>query len=107
MARIYSDDSVSAANGGELGWVSPGEMVQPFEQAFEQLALSEVSQPVATQYGVHIIEVLDRRKKNITDQMIRGRADNILRRRRAEREFQQWVRELKEQAYIEYVSKPA
>lgn len=107
LARIYSDDSVSAANGGNLGWVSSGEMVPEFEETFQQLPLGEISQPISTQYGVHIIEVLNRRKKNITDQLIRARAENILRRQRAEREFQQWVRELREQAYIEYVSEPA
>ena len=106
MARIYSDDSVSAATGGDLGWVSPGEMVPEFEQMFTQMPLGQVSQPFSTQYGVHILEVVDRREKNITDQMIRARADSILRRQRAEREFQQWVRQLREQAYIEHVSEP-
>ena len=106
LARIYSDDSASAALGGGLGWVSPGSMVPPFEQAYQKLALGEVSNPIATQYGMHIIEVLDRREKNITDQIIRSRADQVLRRQRAEREFEQWVRELKEQAYVEYVSEP-
>jgi len=103
LARIYSDDSVSAANGGSLGWVSPGEMVKPFEDSFQQLNLGEISEPVATQYGVHIMQVEDRREKNITDQIMRGRADNFLRRQRAEREYQQWVRQLREQAYIEFV----
>jgi len=106
LARIYSDDSVSAANGGELGWVSPGEMVPGFEQTYQQLPLGEISKPIATQYGMHILEVLDRREKNVTDQVIRNKASNILRRQRAEREFDQWVRELKEQAYIEHVAQP-
>ena len=107
IARIYSDDSVSAASGGDLGWVSPGDMVQQFEATFQRTAIGEISQPFSTQFGVHILEVTDRRKKNITDQLIRARADNFLRRQRAEREFQQWVRELREQAYIEFVSSPA
>ena len=106
LARIYSDDSVSAATGGDLGWVSPGDMVPPFERAFQQLSIGEVSSPVASQYGIHLIEVLDRRQKNITDQIIRVQADNILRRQRTDREFQQWIRELKEQAYIVYVAEP-
>ena len=106
LARIYSDDSVSAANGGDLGWVSPGEMVPAFEAAYERLPIGEISQPTATNYGMHIMQVVDRREKNITDQMIRARADNILRRQRADREYQQWIRELKEQAYIEYVAEP-
>ncbi|MBT8114573.1 MAG: peptidylprolyl isomerase [Arenicella sp.] len=106
MARIYSDDSVSAATGGNMGWVSPGETVEPFEKVFTQIPLGEVSQPFSTRYGVHILQVLNRRDKNITDQMVRARADNILRRQRAEREFQQWIRELREEAYIEYVAAP-
>lgn len=106
LARIYSDDSVSAANGGSLNWVSPGEMVPEFEQAFEKAGLGEVSLPIETQFGVHILVVEDRRKKNITDQLIRARAENILRRQRAEREFQQWVRELLEGAFVEYVADP-
>ena len=107
LARIYSDDSVSAANGGDLGWVSPGEMVPTFEQTYETLKLNEVSKPIETQFGMHIVEVLQRRQKNITTQTIRMRAENVLRRQRAEREFKQWVRELREQAYIEHVSEPA
>lgn len=107
LARIYSDDSVSAANGGELGWVSPGETVPNFENTFEQLALNELSQPIETEYGVHLIQVLDRRQQNVTEQVIRNQVDGILRRQRAEREFEQWVRGLKDQAYIEYVSAPS
>lgn len=106
LARIYSDDSVSAANGGSLDWVSPGEMVPPFEEAYQKLSLGEVSYPVESQFGMHIIIVDDRRKKNITDQMIRGRADQILRRQRADREYKQWVNELQEGAYVEYVTEP-
>lgn len=106
LARIFSDDSVSAANGGSLGWVSPGEMVPEFEEAFKKLPLNETSLPVSTQFGMHMILVNDRRKKNVTDQLIRSRADSILRRQRADREYQQWVRELMEGAYVEYVSEP-
>jgi len=106
LARIYSDDSVSAANGGDLGWVSPGQMVQPFEQVFEKMPLNEVSEPVETQFGVHILRVEDRRDKNISKELMRVRADNILRRQRADREFQQWIRELQEGAYVEHVADP-
>ena len=68
LARIFSEDTVSAATGGDLGWVSPGETVPNFEKTFQQLPLNEVSQPIETPYGVHILEVLDRRQKNVTDQ---------------------------------------
>ncbi len=106
LARIFSDDSVSAAAGGSLGWVSPGEMVRPFEDAFEKLPLGEISQPVATQFGVHIMVVEDRRKKNVTEQIKRRRVENFLRRKRADREYKQWVGELMEGAYIERVADP-
>lgn len=107
LARIYSDDAVSAANGGDLEWVSPGEMVPQFEDAFNKIPLNEISEPFNTSYGVHILQVLDRRTKNITDELIRAQADNILRSRRAEREFEQWVRELESESYIYYLSEPA
>jgi len=106
LARIYSDDTGSAATGGSLGWVSPGQMVQPFEEAFKQIALNQISTPIDTQFGMHILKVEDRRKKNVTEQIARSRAENILRRQRAEREFGQWVRELLEGAYVEHVSAP-
>ena len=107
MARIYSDDSVSAAEGGSLDWVSPGQMVKPFEDTFDQLAMEEVSEPVETQYGVHIIQVMDRRQENVTEIVMRNRVRGVLRRQRASREFNQWVLQLKEQAYIDYVAEPA
>jgi len=106
LARIFSDDSVSAAAGGSLGWVSPGEMVKPFEDAFQQLPLGEISQPVNTQFGVHIMVVEDRRKKNVTDQIKRRRVENFLRRKRADREYKQWIGELMEGAYIQRVAEP-
>ncbi|MEO0368554.1 MAG: peptidylprolyl isomerase [Pseudomonadota bacterium] len=106
LARINSDDSVSAAAGGDLGWVSPGEMVYEFEQQMVNAKLNEVSSPFSSQFGVHILLVEDRRNQNITDQMQRRRADSILRRQRVDREFNQWVRDLREQAYIEHVSEP-
>ncbi|MCH2189967.1 MAG: peptidylprolyl isomerase [Gammaproteobacteria bacterium] len=107
IARIFSDDSGSAALGGDLGWVSPGQMVPEFEKTFTEMAIGQVSMPFTSQYGVHVLVVEDRRKKNVTEQIKRARAENILRRQRADREFSQWVRELQEGAYIKHVSKPA
>ena len=106
LARIYSDDSVSAAEGGSLDWVSPGQMVKPFEDTFKLLEMEEVSEPVETQFGMHIIQVMDRRQENVTEIVMRNRVRGVLRRQRANREFSQWVRQLKEQAYIDYVSEP-
>lgn len=107
LARIYSDDSVSAANGGDLEWVNPGQMVKPFEESFQKLSMNEVSEPVITEYGAHIIQVMDRRQENVTEIVTRNRVRGVLRRQRAGREFSQWVRQLKEKAYISHVSEPA
>ncbi|WP_353411596.1 peptidylprolyl isomerase [Arenicella sp. 4NH20-0111] len=106
LARIYSDDSVSAASGGSLGWVSPGEMVPPFEEAYKQMPIGAISEPVETRFGMHILRVEERRNKNVSEQMKRAQADNILRRQRADREFGQWVRELLEGAYVKHVAEP-
>ena len=81
-------------------------MVKPFEDEFQQLAIRAVSDPVETEYGVHIIEVMDRRQENVTSIVTRNRVRNVLRRQRAGREFTQWVRQLKEQAYIAHVAEP-
>jgi len=107
LARIYSDDSVSAADGGSLDWVNPGQMVQPFEDMYETLDIGEVSEPVDTQFGVHIIQVEDRRNENVTELVMRNRVRGVLRRQRASREFTQWVQQLKEQAYINHLTDPA
>ena len=107
LARIYSDDSVAAAAGGSLGWVTPGDMVREFEDVMVAMPLNEISEPFATQFGMHILIVKERQQKNITDEMMRLRADDILRRQRTDREFNQWVRQLREGAYIEQVSAPA
>jgi len=81
-------------------------MVRPFEEGFNQIAMHKVSEPIDTQFGMHILVVEDRRKKNVTEQIARGRAEQQLRRQRADREFGQWVRELLEGAYVEHVAKP-
>ena len=106
LARIHSDDAVSASAGGSLGWVTPGDMVREFEDVMISLPLNEISQPFSSQFGEHIVMVEDRRQKNITEEMMRMRADILLRRQRADREFSQWVRQLRDQAYIEHVVAP-
>ena len=107
LARIHSDDSVSAATGGSLEWVNPGQMVAPFEEAFKQLPINEISDPVVTEFGVHLIQVVERRQENVTDIVMKNRVRGVLRRQRANREFSQWVRQLKEQAYISHVAGPS
>ncbi|BBP02896.1 chaperone SurA [Sulfuriferula plumbiphila] len=101
MARQYSDDS-SAAKGGDLGWVSPGETVPEFERAMNALKPGEISQPVQTPFGLHLIQVLARRDQDVTKERQRLLARQALRERKIEEAQQEWLRQLRDSAYVEY-----
>ncbi|WP_018946253.1 peptidylprolyl isomerase [Thioalkalivibrio sp. AKL17] len=102
LARGNSDDPGSAAQGGRLGWISPGELVPGFEQAMNRLEPGEVSEPVQSEFGWHIIEVLDRREVDTTREQIRARAREVLQNRKRQDEMELWLRRLREGAYVEY-----
>ncbi len=100
LAKRYSEDA-SAPQGGDLGWVNPGQTVPPFEQAMNALQPGQISEPVKTQYGWHLIQVEDRRTKDMADEYKRMQARQILFQRRAEPAFEDWVSQLQGQAYID------
>ncbi len=100
LAKRYSED-VSAPQGGDLGWLTPGETVPPFEQAMNALQPNEISQPVKSQFGWHLIQVLDRRTKNMENEFKRMQARQILFQRRVEPAFEDWLSQLHGQAYID------
>jgi peptidyl-prolyl cis-trans isomerase SurA len=100
MARQYSEDG-SANNGGDLGWVNPGDTVPPFERAMNALGLNEVSEPVQTSFGWHIIQVLERRQQDMTKEAARLKARQEIRTRKSEEAYQDWVRELRDRAFVE------
>lgn len=102
LARAYSEDS-SASRGGDLGWMSPGQLVGEFERAMAQLKPGEVSQPVQTRFGVHLIQVVNRRSKDVGDERQRLAARQQIHARKAEERLQQWLRELRDQAYVEVI----
>ncbi|AGA33863.1 Survival protein SurA precursor (Peptidyl-prolyl cis-trans isomerase SurA) [Thioalkalivibrio nitratireducens DSM 14787] len=102
LARAHSDDPGSAARGGELGWISSGETVPAFEEAVAHLAVGEVSAPVQSPFGWHIIEVLDRRAVDASRELLRARAREILQNRKREEETELWLRRLRDEAFIEY-----
>ena len=102
LARGHSNDSVSAADGGSLGWVSPGDLVPEFEAAMNSLAPGEVSQPFKTQFGHHIVQVLERREHDSTEDVKRAKAREAIRRRKLEEAHQNWLREMRDDAYVEY-----
>jgi len=102
LARLQSEDVASAARGGDLGWLSPGDTVPEFEKAMESLKPGEISAPVRTQFGWHLIQVLERRDADMTKEQQRFRARMALRTQKADEAFQNWLRELRDKAYVEY-----
>jgi peptidyl-prolyl cis-trans isomerase SurA len=100
MARQYSEDG-SANSGGDLGWVNPGDTVPQFEQAMNSLALGEISAPVRSPFGWHIIQVLERRKQDMTKEAARLKARQEIRARKADEAYQDWIRELRDRAFVE------
>ncbi len=101
LARAHSDDKASAIKGGDLGWVDPGSLVPKFEEVMNGLKEGELSKPFRTQFGWHIVQVLGRREKDVTDQHQRDLARKAIRNRKAEEALQLYLRKLRGQAYVE------
>ena len=101
LAKAHSDDPGSSSNGGDLGWINPGEMVPPFEMAFGALERNQISEPVQTRYGWHIIEVLEKRSHDNTDSVKRKKAQDTIRARKIEPALQNWMRRLRSEAFVE------
>jgi peptidyl-prolyl cis-trans isomerase SurA len=101
LARTHSDDKASAERGGDLGWVSPGMLVPPFEQAMNALKPNEMSAPVKTQFGWHLVQVLERRQAQAMPEGTRARTREALMRRRSDEEWELTLRRLRDEAYVE------
>ena len=101
LARAHSDDKGSAANGGDLGWTSPGQMVPVFEATMETLATDEISAPFESQFGWHIVQVLDRRDHDNTEELQRNNARKQLLDRKITEEEEIWLQRLRDEAYVE------
>ncbi|HKW80593.1 MAG TPA: peptidylprolyl isomerase [Casimicrobiaceae bacterium] len=100
LAKLNSEDA-SAPKGGDLGWLGPGDTVPEFEDAMSKLALNQVSAPVRTPFGWHLIEVLERRKQDVTAAHERTEAQLAIRQRKADDAFQDWVRQIRDKAFVE------
>jgi peptidyl-prolyl cis-trans isomerase SurA len=100
LAKLNSEDT-SSAKGGDLGWISPGDTVPAFEEAMNKLPLNQVSAPVRTSFGWHLIEVLERRKQDVTADRERMQAQLAIRQRKSDEAFQDWVRQTRDRAYVE------
>jgi peptidyl-prolyl cis-trans isomerase SurA len=102
LAREYSDDPVSGSDGGNLGWVSPGQMVPEFEQAMLAADIGELRGPFRSQFGWHILEVQERRQKDISGDVRDAEARQAIYRRKFETELQNWLQEIRDEAFIEF-----
>lgn len=101
LARLYSNDG-SAGKGGDLGWIYPGDTVPEFERAMNSLQPGEVSQPVESPFGYHLIEVLERKTEEVSRERQRLLARQTLREQKLEEAYEDWLRQLRDRAYVEY-----
>lgn len=101
-ARSHSEDIGSAANGGDLGWMNPGQTVPDFEKAMNALKPGELSAPVKSSYGVHLIQVQERRERDVSQEREIANARNQLHSRKADERYEQWLRQMRDEAFVEY-----
>ncbi|HEY9052544.1 MAG TPA: peptidylprolyl isomerase, partial [Gammaproteobacteria bacterium] len=102
LASEFSQDPGSKINGGDLGWSTPGSFVPQFEQVMNSLGINQISEPFRSQFGWHIMQVLERRQQDETAQMQRSNAEQSIQQRKAEEELQLWLRRIRDEAYVEY-----
>ncbi len=100
LARTHSADKATAGHGGDLGWIEPGSMVPEFEKAMAKLAPGEISPPVRSQYGWHLIQVLERREHDATSEFNRNQARQQLRKRESDAAYSNWLRQIRSEAYV-------
>ena len=100
LARLHSNDG-SASKGGDLGWVYPGDTVPEFEKTMNELKPGELSAPIQTQFGWHLIQVLERRNEDVSKERQRQAARQALRERKADEAYQEWLRQLRDRAFVE------
>ena len=103
LARAHSDDKGSALKGGSLDWVSPGDLVKPFEEAMTKLDINQISDPIQTQFGWHLIQVLDRENKDDSLEHKKNLVRDAIRKRKIEEETELWMRRLRDEAYVEII----
>jgi peptidyl-prolyl cis-trans isomerase SurA len=101
IAKKYSEDYGSALKGGDLGWIVPGQLVPQFQQVMEKTPVNDISLPFKTQYGWHILQVQERRDQNMGEEMLKQSARNFLMQRRFEEELPLWLKELRDEAYVD------
>ncbi len=101
LARLYSNDG-SANKGGDLGWIYPGDTVPEFERAMNSLRPGQISEPIESPFGYHLIEVLERKTEEVSRERQRLMARQALRDQKLEEAYEDWLRQLRDRAYVEY-----
>ncbi|MEW8211359.1 MAG: peptidylprolyl isomerase, partial [Candidatus Thiodiazotropha taylori] len=101
LARSHSDDKASAIKGGDLGWTSPGDLVPQFEEQMNAMAIDEISQPFKTQFGWHIVQPLERRQHDSTEEVLKNKARQEIQKQKSEEAIELWLRRLRDEAYVE------
>lgn len=101
LAKLHSEDA-SASSGGSLGWISPGDTVPDFEQAMNALQPGQVSEPVQSPFGWHLIQVTERRTQDVSNDRQRQTARQTIHARKADTAFEEWLQRLRDRAYVEY-----
>jgi len=104
VAKEHSEDIGSAMSGGVLGWSVPGQFVPQFEKTMKSVEINEVSEPFKSQFGWHILQVTERRKKDFTQKIKRSQAKNIIKQRKFQEELQIWLQEIRDEAFVEIKS---
>ena len=102
LARAHSEDKSSAAKGGDLGWVNPGQTVPEFERKMNELEPNELSEPVETPFGSHLIQVLAKRMYDVSEERSRAAARQQIHSRKADALYEQWLRQMRGEAYVNY-----
>jgi peptidyl-prolyl cis-trans isomerase SurA len=105
LAKEHSQDG-SADSGGDLGWVAPSVFVPEFEETMDKLQINQISEPLVSRFGVHLVQVIARRDVPISERELRESARNIVRQRKYDETYEQWAQEVRGRAYVEYRDPP-
>lgn len=101
LAETHSEDPGSAARGGDLGWTQPGQLVPEFQGAMDALEEGQISAPFASPFGWHIVQVTDRRERDVSRERLRDQLAQQIHQRKVEEAFEQWIRRLRDEAYVD------
>lgn len=107
LAKVHSEDVLTRVKGGELGWLGPGDTLPEFEETVRNLSENEISAPITTQFGVHLVQVLGHRMQDVSQDLLRVRAERQVRQRKSREAYDHWLARIREEAYVKFRVKPS